>query len=339
MRAFLAIAPVHLNSPPSFPLLLHLRIISAVPADSAGLSASFKESPLSLGRHLAVTSTKPSMVRTRAQAYAKRMIFPLLELPGETRHTIYRSFLDDITAPTKEFDLWSTELPEYRHMANYAFLLCVSKLVNFEVKTLFEKEYLSEMPLFFDSLHSLYAFVAQIDMSAPIRAGAEYVLRAPIGRTYCTGIRGAEAIAGDDVFTLKNFPVEVWKILEDVSKEGLKGEENLRRVWKNGAAIEVKGSTEQLSCAVQVPLRRYVETYPRLTCLSRIKRGAEGETTATIKGRLRDLLHKDAWYRSDFAQFPGTADVWESALESKERIATCFDDWESAEAMRLMLSH
>lgn len=276
------------------------------------------------------------MVLTRAQKHARETTFRFQDLPGEQRNAVYRALFDGITRPTKDFDLWDEEVPEYHLVATYTSLIRVNRAVSFEARTIFEKEYLPKMPIYFNDLRSAWEYAARPSIAGLRNGGARYVLRTPVGRENGHAVCSTQSITGHkNNVGLNNLPFEFWKTMEEILQEGLGGEEAMTWTWEGGAAIKAKVSGTDISCVISVPLSMPCDVHPDLTFFSRFEVGGDGITTATIEGRLRDLKSAREWHSAeDVRRLNYHMESWEEALHHGLKKRCHFDSLEDIRGLR-----
>lgn len=240
---------------------------------------------------MTTTTINAKMPTTRSQTLTRKTVFRFQDLPGEQRNTLYRALLDDVTTPTKAFDLWDEGFPGYDQMAAYTALIRTCR-AGFEVSTIFEKEYLPVIPWYFNDMRTLWDS-SGLDSVAGLRnGGGKYVLRAPIGRESGLGVRDTGAIVGDKNYVgLDILPFEIWTMMEELLEKGLNNVTEKVWKWNTGAAVEAKISGAHISCTIHAPLAIPAEEHPMLIFYSKLALGGHGETTATIEGKLKDLIH------------------------------------------------
>ena len=110
-------------------------------------------------------------------------VFRFLDLPGEQRNAIYCHLFNDITTLDQQFHIWekNDRLPRYPFLTTYCALILTCHQINTEASSIFEKEYLPHLTLYFNDLLQLHALSDSATNNTLKQNGARFLLRSPTG--------------------------------------------------------------------------------------------------------------------------------------------------------------
>ena len=136
------------------------------------------------------------MPTTPSQARIRKEIFPFFDLAGEIRNGSYRALLDEVTQPSQSLSLWQETVPTHKKMITYNTLRQTCKVIDFELRSIFEAEYLPCIRLYFSNLRDGYSFAETEAAKMFKETGCEYTLKSPVGRAPGRDGSGKYAMAG-----------------------------------------------------------------------------------------------------------------------------------------------
>ena len=236
---------------------------------------------------------------TRSQALIRRNTFPFLELAGETRNAIYPALMDDITQPAQALSLWRDTVPNHNKMITYNALRQTCKMIDFELRSIFEAEYSPNIRLYFFNLRDVYSFAESEAGKMFKKAGCEYTLKSPIGRAPGRDSSGKYAMVGisymDDCIWV---PRDFWRQTEDFLEVGIRNAEREERwSWETGEKLTAKLSDDadyDVFCSISVRDSGMLLKSSTLVAYSRFTVGGgeehrKGQTTVVIEGKLADM--------------------------------------------------